>query len=115
MTPAPKATPATEAVIPAQESNGKKLLPIKPRPEPITSSAPITHIRSFNASGFHLATRDLPPMRPRQIVHLALSQRSLQVHLVHGMHASCNSNWCRKLLMNSVIRAESHPSKPVSA
>ena len=62
ITPAPNATPATDAVTPAQVSNGKKLVPMKPSPEPITNSTPITHIKSFNASGFHLATRDLPPI-----------------------------------------------------
>jgi hypothetical protein len=30
---------------------------MKPRPEPITIRMPMTHIRSFNAKGFHFATR----------------------------------------------------------
>jgi hypothetical protein len=59
--PAPNAIPATDAETPAQVSNAKKVLPMKPSPEPITIKTPMTHIKSFNASGFHLATKQIPP------------------------------------------------------
>jgi hypothetical protein len=62
MMPAPKAIPATEAETPAHVSNQKKVLPMKPSPEPITINKPMTHIKSFNASGFHLATSSFPPL-----------------------------------------------------
>jgi len=57
MIPAPKATPATLDVTPNIVSNPKNVLPMKPRPEPATINTPMTHIKSFNAKGFHFATR----------------------------------------------------------
>ena len=62
--PAPKATPATEAVMPNQVSNGIQV----GNAEPATIKTPINHMRSFNAKGFHLATSTIPPIRPRLIV-----------------------------------------------
>src|ERR1700693_3358252 len=88
MMPAPKAIPATDAETPAQVSNQKNVLPMKPRAEPITIKTPMTHIKSFNASGFHLATSDIPPCRPH-FVNRIVNRRSFVCHLVRYLHVSC--------------------------
>jgi hypothetical protein len=61
MRPAPKATPATDAVTPKFVSNAMKF----GNADPATISTPMTHIKSFNAKGFHFATGRFLHYRPR--------------------------------------------------
>src|SRR5258707_15574395 len=86
--------------MPAHESNGKKLLPMNPRPEPITKSAPMTHIRSFSASGFHLATSCSTSYCDRVKIQNALSQPSRS--------ASCtwNARILQYKLTRNVVRSQ---------
>src|SRR5712692_8403687 len=52
MRPAPKATPATDAVMPNVVSNAMNV----GNADPATINTPMSHIKSFNDRGFHFAT-----------------------------------------------------------